>query len=185
MTNTIPVFRVGIQLADNAGESDFGTIKYTNWANAASSWSGWAGDSNNYDPDAIRVFFETYGSTLSNRDVRLSIQAADNRGRSEFGPVQYTPWASQGGGWSAIAFDMNQYDPDVFRIKLDTRPWNSSKILKNLRSGIQVFDSKGAQAGQPVYTPWSSQGGGFSAWALDDNGYDPDGARIVLESILE
>ena len=30
-------------------------------------------------------------------------------------------------------------------------------------------------------TPWASMGGGFTSWASDSNGYQPDGFEIRLE----
>jgi hypothetical protein len=32
-----------------------------------------------------------------------------------------------------------------------------------------------------VFTPWSSAGGGWTEYAVDDDGFDPDGMKIKLE----
>jgi hypothetical protein len=49
-------------------------------------------------------------------DLRLFIQAFDfgDRNRGFVGPQQFTPPLSQGGGFSAYAFDPNFFDPDGF-----------------------------------------------------------------------
>jgi hypothetical protein len=55
--------------------------------------------------------------------------------------------------------------------------------LADLRVGIQLFDQGGTnEAGDPQFTPWLSEGGGWSAWAMDANIYDFDGAVLILEA---
>jgi hypothetical protein len=89
-----------------------------------SKWTTYAGDSDLFDPDAVRIGLATSTVTTfsPDTDVRLPIQLADNRGSGGWGAVQATPWASQGGGWSGWAADSDSFDPDVVRICIETRP---------------------------------------------------------------
>ena len=128
-------------------------------------------------------------STPGSNPRGSSFQVADQGGTSGFGPKQYTPWASEvtdgNGGWSEVALDADAYDPDAVRIKLQTRDWPSPRTLKDIRIGIQLYDFAGTQAGPIVYTPWATEGGGWSPWALDLDGYDPDGVKLKLEVRVE
>ncbi|MER0244317.1 hypothetical protein AAHZ94_20405 [Streptomyces sp. HSW2009] len=171
-------FRVGIQFADDGGRSQHGVEQFTKYAKFGNSVSPWAGDSNGRDPDAVLIDLQTVpGDLLGKLDFRIGAQAMDGSGG--YGTVQYTPWASQGGGDSSYITDDNGYDPDKYRLFLDTRAWPTSANLNDFRLSVQAVD--GGRPGVPTVTPWASQGGGKSAWALDDNGYDPDGIVIGLE----
>lgn len=179
----ISKFRLGLQAADGGGTTQFGPIHYTDVVGSGRNWTPWVMDANKYDPDALRIALEIEPARMNpSLDFRIGIQAADRAGTAQLGPVQYTPWASQGGGWSETAFDANEFDPDAFRIMIDYRPWPlPQKQLIDLRVGLRMVDNRGADVGNPEYTPWLNDGGGFSDWALDSNAYDPDGFAVRLE----
>jgi hypothetical protein len=176
-TAAVPDFRVGIQLADGGGESGFGVQEFTAFARFGDSGSEWAGDSNNFDPDAARIELDINLETLGNRDFRIGGQARD--GGSHLGTAEYTDWASEGGGTSALITDNNAFDPDEYRLFIDTRPMPAGEHVNDLRLSIRAFDEDGA--GITTFTPWASQGGGRSKFAIDPNGFDPDGFKISLD----
>lgn len=179
---TPPNFRVGFQLADKGGRGGFGVEQFTGFANFGTSSSPWAGDSNNFDPDAARIDLNpAFGGGLLNQiDFRLCGQASDSG--SHFGVVVCTPWASQGGGTSDVITDDNGFDPDQYRMILETRPLPDGIQIHDLRLSVNAVD-RGEPEGVPAFTRWASQGGGLSAYALDANGFDPDGFRVGLEVV--
>jgi len=177
-----PNFRVGIQLADNGGRGGFGVEQFTGFANFGTSVSQWAGDSNNFDPDGARIDLNPAfgGGQLNQIDFRIGGQARD--GGRELGAVTYTPWASQGGGTTDLITDSNSFDPDQYRLFLETRPLPPGVQITDLRLSILAVD-RGEPEGVPTFTRWASQGGGQSDFALDANAFDPDGFRIGLEVV--
>lgn len=183
MANEIPNFRVALQAADEGGAGAEGEARYTPWAKDVNDWSLWASDADHFDPDAVKIILDVEGTNpLPDKDVRFEIQASDEGGTQGLGPKQFTPWASQGGGWSGPALDSDAFDPDAFRIKIQTRPWMSERTLKDLRCGVQVVDNKGKDLGEIVgYTPWASEGGGESEYAVDMDQFDPDGLKVQLD----
>lgn len=117
--------RLGIQVSDaGATGGGAGPIQWSHWASEGSGqWSATAFDSDHYDPDAFRIILENRpwprpGFVL--KDVRIGIQMFD-AGGAEAGFPQHTPWASEGGGWSSWATDLDAYDPDGISIKLEAR----------------------------------------------------------------
>ncbi len=114
-------------------------------------------------------------------DFRIGGQATDRGGR-ETGPVTYTPWASQGGGSTDNITDSNSFDPDQYRLFLETRPLPPGVQISDLRLSILAVD-RGEPDGVPTFTRWASQGGGRSGIALDINAFDSDGFRIGLEVV--
>ncbi|WFB06135.1 hypothetical protein LRS74_03075 [Streptomyces sp. LX-29] len=177
-TAELPSFRVGIQLSDDRGRTQFGAEQFTRYAKFGNSVSPWAGDANGYDPDAVLIDLNTTpGSQLGRTDFRIGAQAMDGNGH--YGPVQYSPWASEGGGESPVATDDNGYDPDKYRLFLDSRAWPISAPLLDFRLSVTVVD--GPTSGVAAVTPWASQGGGRSEFAVDDNSYDFDGLKVGIE----
>ena len=180
----VPNFRIGVQMIDNGNM--IGDMQMTPFATftgtAGGQCSPWAGDLNTYDPDGARVMINgAPRGMLGARDVRVGIQVTDNAG-TETGPVQWSPWASSGGGVSSDAFDSNRYDPDQVRVCLETRPMPAGIEIYDFRISIKAVDAGGAdQAGFRQYTPWIVDGGGASPFAFDGNGYDPDGFAIGID----
>jgi len=170
--------QVGIQASDDACRTQKGTPQYS----SNGEWSGWAMDTNKYDPDCFRVYLSS-GKGLLNNDVQVCVQMADDAGKSQRGNEKCTPWSSKGGGWSEWATDKNAYDPDAARILIRTRPLDEGVVVEDIRLGIQVSDDAcKKQVGEVKYTPWSSEGAGWSGWATDKNAYDPDCVRLSLKS---
>ena len=91
-------------------------------------------------------------ANLSNIDIRLGIQASDDCGTSEFGTAVFTPWASEGGGKSDYATDLNGVDPDSYRIIIQTRdmPPVNFKSIVQLRIGLSATDAGGKENGPYV-----------------------------------
>lgn len=175
-----PNFRVGIQAMDKG--TQVGDIEFTNYASFGASCSPWAGDTNTYDPDGVSVALQNAPrGLLGAKDFRIGVQVTDNN-QSQTGLTQWTPWASAGGGVSAYAFDGNGYDPDQFRICVDVRPMPTNVELYDFRLSVKVVDRGTAdQGGFRQFTPWSGDGGGSSAFAVDRNSYDPDGIAVGIE----
>jgi len=187
VNSKLPNFRLGIQVADAAGTSAEGEARYTSWAKDANLSSEFATDLDRFDPDAVRIGLEAEANNpLGDLDFRIGAQAFDQGDGNNVGPVQYTPWASQGGGWTGLVSDTDGFDPDGFRILVETRPATSDRVLKDMRIGLQMFDDHGSQPGNIiVFTPWSAQGGGWTEYAVDTDAYDPDGLKLKLETRFE
>ncbi|MFB9393097.1 hypothetical protein ACFPM3_18495 [Streptomyces coeruleoprunus] len=151
--------------------------QFTGYAKYGNTSTPWAGDANGYDPDAVRINLDTLPEALGQLDFRIGAQAMDNGGH--YGPPQFTPWASQGGGASGLATDDNGRDPDKYRLFLETRSWPSSVTLTDFRLSVTAVDH--GVPGVAAVTPWASQGGGRTTWAVDSNSYDFDGIVIGLE----
>ncbi len=165
----------GLQASDRGCSAQAGTIRYV----GADDWSLWATDENSFDPDCFRVYVS---SVLLSKDVQICWQFSDHGSTSNLGDIKCTPWASDGGGWSGWATDENSFDPDSARIMVNTRTLPEEMAITNARLGIQASD-RGctSQFGTIQYTPWASDGGGWSGWATDENSFDPDCFRIALE----
>jgi len=177
---SLPNFRVGIQMIDNGNQ--IGDAEFTPYANFGGGCSPWAGDTNTYDPDGARIFLSPPPrGGLAGLDFRIGAQATDNNG-SQTGVLQWSPWASAGGGVSPFAFDTNGTDPDQFRVCLEVRPLPEGVVLTDFRLSIKLVDHRGAdQGGVRQFTPWAVDGGGVSPWAYDSNKYDPDGFAVGIE----
>lgn len=117
-------FRIGIKFIDKGGASRPGIAQYTKWASeGGGGWSGFATDTNAYDPDGVAVVLQTRpwpnwdkGEKVIS-DLRIGLQVFDKGGSSAGEPV-YTPSLKQGGGWTQWGFDRNGRDPDGAKIKL-------------------------------------------------------------------
>ncbi|MEV0676070.1 hypothetical protein AB0I60_06045 [Actinosynnema sp. NPDC050436] len=179
---TLPNFRVGFQLVDEGGRSGQGVEQFTGTANFGSSSSQFAGDSNDFDPDGARINLNPAfgGGTLNPVDFRIGGQARD-RGR-DLGAVVFTPWAGQGGGTSDVMTDPDAFDPDQYRVIIETRPLPPGVVIGDFRLGLNAVDRREPE-GRPVFTGWASGGGGQSAYAFDANAFDPDGFRFILEVV--
>ncbi|OJF14084.1 hypothetical protein [Couchioplanes caeruleus] len=114
-------------------------------------------------------------------NFQLGIQLIDNG--SEVGQMQMTPFATFGGGCSEWAGDPNAFDPDGARVQLMPAP-RGRLGDRDLRFGIQVEDRNGSERGPVEWTKWASEGGSMSAVAYDANRFDPDRARVCLETRL-
>lgn len=164
-------FRLILQAADNNGFGGIGKRRETRWVgdDSRDGWSDWAFDSDRFDPDVLTIGLEIQENVpLERLDFRLGIQAVDEKGNAQRGPVQYTPWASEGGSWSKVAYDTNQVRPDGFRVHLEHRPWPNNAKVKKINDfcvGICVYSKKGQTNGKIQRTPWMSQKGGDSRWA--------------------
>lgn len=185
-----PGFRLGLQASDNGCSNQVGTRNFSDFAESTTSaWTRWTSDSNHYDPDCLRVTLKVpnAGDALA-LDFRLKIQASDAHPGSHAGPVRHTPWASEGGGLSGFATDDNRYDPNYFRVGIDTRPWPRTRRgspwprISDFRVGLKAIDLNGGDvSGREVFTPSARDGGGTSPWARDSNAYNPDGYTIRLD----
>jgi hypothetical protein len=217
---------VGIQLCDNGENCNAPSRERYADLNA---WTDWAGDGDRYDPDYMRVLA---GNTPipTDTDIRIGIQALDDPScwivahcSDGGGKIVYTHWASEGGGWSYInsdgaltswATDVDGWDPDLFRIIVETRPL-AGKSVTGFSLEVQVsnsdmgptpqnsfwdpdWDTAGCgsyayPAGSDV-TPYSNAGGGWtlgknSGWAgMEYNGSflpDPNCFRVKLTATVE
>lgn len=184
----IPDFKLCLKVWDGNGTTEPGLERCTNFVGSGSNqWSPFAMDANRRDPDALEITLNVNESnTISDKDYRVAIQFADHQSTGEFGNETFTPWTSEGGGWSNWACDANCYDPDAFRIKIESREWpNQNGGVKNLRVKLQLNDEDYTQPGNVVTTPWLLDGSGTSDLALDATGNDFDAARIGIEVIIE
>jgi hypothetical protein len=131
-------------------------------------------DDNAKDPDCGRI--EMYLSsqvnsipqsqTIYNRDFRLGVGLAESENgcTAQAGAIQWTPWVSDGGGfsWGARA-GSNVNDPDCLRIFYESRPLPSGVLIKDIRVGLSTGN------GAFQWTPWARQGGGWSGYSGGGN----------------
>ena len=196
-TNGIDDFRVGIQLCDGRQTcAATGNPRFTPFLSNGGGASSWAGDSNYYDPDGVKIGLEgrSIGQTnsfkLENVDIKLCIQATDdasneNGNLSQQGVEQCTPWASAGGGWSDWAGDSNFGDFDALRVILRTQGFDGL-VITDVQAGIRLTDdgTSSSKMGVPQYTNWLDGSGlttaSWSPIAGDSNYYDPDSVKIYL-----
>jgi hypothetical protein len=185
-----PGFRLGLQASGNGCSSLIGTRNFSDFAESTTStWTRWTSDSNHYDPDCLRVTLQVPNAgDIPTLDFRLKIQASDAQPGNHAGHVRHTPWASEGGGVSGFATDDNRYDPNYFRVGIDTRPWPKTRrgaarpCISDFRVGLKAIDLNGGDvSGREVFTPSARDGGGTSPWAKDSNAYNPDGYTIRLD----
>jgi hypothetical protein len=150
-------FRIGIQLSDNphgpgCGQ-EIGGINYSPWASDGGGSTGWATDSNAYDPNCAEVFLETRSapSGVSITNPRVEIQASDRACSAELGGASSTP---SGGGWSNWVADGNSYDFDCLRLNLlaDLVPLGKVTVL------TQAFDSAGNAISFTPSVSWTMSG---------------------------
>lgn len=143
---------------------------------------GYITDTNQKDPDCVRIKMEAGNTSLVNgamytSDFRLGIRLAESESgcTRDQGSIQWTPWASEGGGVSPTARpNTNVVAADCVWIFYQTRNHpNPAVRIENARTGISV--GWGALA----YTPWASAGGGWSNWSTTSNDFIT--ARVALD----
>lgn len=175
--------KVGIQLADD------GTRLTGDWAFSSSLESGgtvspWACDNNCFDPDAARVEVDAlFGDNVRGRDFRVCMQASDGRtGHTQRGSMRCTRWASEGSSTTGLVTDGNGYDPDSYRVQIQTRNWPGVGDQEvDFRLRIRGWDG-GSHGRWSTWTGWASAGGGRSGWGSDGNFFDPDGFEIEMDT---
>ncbi|MDO8601828.1 MAG: LamG domain-containing protein [bacterium] len=194
-------FRLYLQANDNGCSNQLGISQHGDFVNATVDWgtAPMVSDGNGYDPDCYRANLNMATlepvSSLA-KDFRLCLQMVDNvsldasgkvKGYGQTGAFKCTPWASDGGGGSGWATDGNGYDPDGGNLMIETRAIPAgSPIISDVRIGLRLSDKAcTAQIGKAEFTPWASQGGGWSNFASDSNKYDPDCLEVISEVITE
>ncbi len=195
-----------LQLSDWSCTGNFGNIKSTGSINQtafgqtnSTYFAGAAPSSGAPDCKRIKLKISGSGPVVIDRDFRLGMRAADHAsfdannnviGVSQVGPVNWTPWASEGGGWSGWATDTNGYDPDVNELIIETRAAPINTIFNDVRVWLQAADHYGSrksstgcdgQFGAIVKTPWASEGSGWSDWSQDAKHGSPNCHRVYLE----
>ncbi len=128
--------------------------------------SSYGTDSNSENPDCARIFFDpgSVGSAhikqgIYDQDFRIGISVAEKKSNctGERSEVQWTPWASSGGGSSKKAAPVNgKKIPDCLWLSYQTRPLPGGVKINNARVGISVGK------GRTAYTPTARDGGGWS-----------------------
>ena len=174
----VPNFRLGIQLIDGGGRKGQGAENLTQFLVFGGGATPFTGDSNNFDPDGARLDLNAPpGLIVGGVDFRFGAQALDDGAHQ--GPTLFTPWASAGGGSTGLVTDDNGFDPDQYRVILETRALPAGTQVSDARAGITAVD--GGIPGVEQFTPWLRQGGGLSPYAFDSNFFDPDGFVIDLQ----
>src|SRR3569623_365329 len=178
---------IGLQLTDNGQDAancahgdQNGSVTIGN----VNDWTPWAGDSDNFDPDCMRVYLA--GPIPLDADVRIGIQAQDVSTPCGLfnlfkcgdggGTVAWGPWVSADtsgntNSWTGWATDVDGWDPDQWRFIVQVAPtsWYGHGV-SDFKFGIQLGDvSSGGgctgQVGEVHNTPLLTQGGGWSSWA--------------------
>jgi hypothetical protein len=177
----------GLQLSDIGCGNNLGSAQYVSDLNI---WSPWAGDSDNYDPDCVRV---RAASTIpKDTDIRVDLQARDINTPCGFlwlfkcgdggGAIVYGPWVSAGNAaWTGWVTDADAWDPDQYRIILESKPWYGHTI-GNFKLGVQVANDTTSDSGTgcdtagPVTYSASSSAAAWPTsptWASDGVGVHP------------
>ena len=181
---------IGIQLTDN--EQDTANCAHgdkngpVGLANIG-LWTPWVGDSpDQYDPDCARLYLG--GPIPPDVDIQIGLQAQDINIPCGFlwtskcgdggGTIVYGPWMGDQGGvnanvWSGWATDADGWDPDVWRVIVNTRPWYGHTV-NNWQVGLQAGDTSSGggcteQVGTTQYTLPSASGASYSTpWSSDN-----------------
>lgn len=136
----------------------------------------WVSDEENgTNPEYLQLNLVSNAGIIAGKDFRLGFQAREN-GYPD-GTIQYTKWASEGGGWSNLALASNGVGgfiekPDEYRLILDVRDLPAGNLnINNFRIGIKgTMNYLNPGWGSPTrtgvarFTPWLKDGGGW----LDD-----------------
>jgi hypothetical protein len=175
-------FRIGLQLADKGTQLQGQVRITTNWASAGKASTQWACDENCYQPDSIKVYLQRGTiDAIKGKDFKICAQAADT-GLVNFGQETCTPWASEVGTIMETGYvtDHNYYQPGAYKLSIKTKNWvgNDNKKL-DFAIGVEACDS-GTKCGVTQWTPFLSQGGGWSLYALDTNRWAPNGIKIYV-----
>eukprot|EP01083_Nonionella_stella_P043173 116509_1 len=161
LTRSISIndFRIGIQLCDKRAGAYTGLPRYSPYFYDSTGWAqySWAGDSNYYDPDGIRIgLLGRYNSVQSSQ---FKIEDTD------------------------FAHDSNCYDFDAARVKIETQSL-PGLVISDVKIGVRLTDScvSDGKRGDPQYSDWligsGMQSSTWSDWAGDSNFYDPDAVQI-------
>lgn len=180
-------FRLGIQLCDGTDCANTGDIQYSSYFGDGGDWSAIAGDADYYDPEGFRIGIlkavDTAGTVLiEDTDIRFGIQICDSgSSANNCGEPRYTPWASEGGGWSAFAGDSNYYDFDGVKVVIEQQDLGGL-VISDLQVGAWATDSSNdeTRAGDQQFSGWLSAGGSWADWAAAANGDDLDSIAIYL-----
>eukprot|EP01084_Bolivina_argentea_P319525 554215_1 len=121
-------------------------------------------------------------------DFSIGIQVYEGDPGEDVGAAAYTPYAKDGGGWSAWASDPEWHNPNGLRLGLfgrDNVAFSSNYIQDiDIRFAIQATDNwyNPGNDGPIQYTPWISEGGGWSGYSRARTNSEWDAIRILLET---
>ncbi len=163
-----PAF-VQIAVQDENCSTQYQDYGRANYSGTVGLDVGYVTDSNAKDPECARINLSPDnvtpggGGAVYTQDFRIGVRTAEsNNGcmdrRST--QTQWTPWASEGGGESALAQPSNNTveDADCIWIFYETRNIPNSAIILDAKFGISTG------YGAVKYTPWATAGGGWSSW---------------------
>lgn len=122
----------------------------------------------------------TGSSSVTITDFQVCVQLSDYGDSG--GPETCTLPVSASQDWSDWAYDSNKYDPDAVRINVEPASTVIQLDHTDVRLWVQLEDARGQDNGLAQPTPWASEGGGWSLYAIDGNGYDFDGLRVKIET---
>lgn len=131
--------------------------------------SSYGTDENAKDPDCASIYFDpgNVGSAPLNgpiyqQDFRIGISMAEKKSdcTGEQTVVQWTSWASLGGGASKNSIPRSKTKiPDCLWLHYQTRPMPAGVLISDARVGISVGK------GKVEYTPSARNGGGWSEYS--------------------
>jgi len=181
---------LGIQLCDGTNCQNTGEMTYSEYLQDGGGWSPWASDQDAYDPEQFRIgIFAKDGSEggvrITATDIRFGIQISDSgTSGGKAGSVRYTPWASQGGGWSELAGDTNYYDFDAVRVLVEQRHF-AGLVITDIVVGTRASHSSNdeSQTDDPVFSNidgGNELNGGWTEWATGSIVDDLDSIAIYL-----
>jgi hypothetical protein len=178
-------FTIGIQLADD-GNSMPGAFVFTGdyEKGETGGTSPWACDVDCFDPDSARLSMSGFRHEDAQRkDFRVCLQASDGYlshiGQTAFG---CTDWASQGGGTTGMVSDNDGFDPDSYRVQIETKE-RPSDLAIEIRFRIRGFEKTGDSYIPGIWSTYtgSNTRGGASGWASAPYSNDLDGLEIEME----
>ena len=175
-------FTIGIQLADD-GTVMPGAFAFTGdyEMGETAGTSPWACDADCFDPDSARLAVSGFRHEDAQRkDFRVCLQGSDG-GLSHLGesPFSCTNWASQGGGSTGMVSDNDGFDPDSYRVQIETKARYSDLAIA-IRFRIRGFEKTGdtyVSGGWSTYTGGDMQGG-VSGWARAPYSNDSTALRL-------
>jgi len=188
-------FRIGIHTEDGRKGTNTGSIEFSPWAvQEAGGWTTFAGDSNFYGPDGLKIGIETQDlgkgqGFIADTDFRLALETCVGTSvakcSSDTSDTQYTPWVSEltdagdYSGWAKVATRFM----DGWRVGIETRQSLGLQI-SNIKVGVQIeYSTAGSlQTTQSVGGEITSSWSDWAYNAAKNNGAI-DEVRIFLQTV--
>eukprot|EP01084_Bolivina_argentea_P276790 472371_1 len=171
--------RIGIQASQSGSP---GAVRYTPWTQDNGGWSDWAYDGDEADYYTVGLLSRGNASYIQDIDIRIRIQGWDFTPDEE-GPIQNTPWLSEGGGWSNATCPIHPCPYlAALQVYLDVRSF-PGLFIDNIQVGLQMGYGWGAPKYSNILYLNSDINSTWTPWTGDNNNHNPHAGRISLTGL--